>query len=127
MTALEAAVLQQAADAIIFADRQGVVRLWNRGAEALFGYSAGEAIGQPLDFIVPERLRRAHNEGFARAIASGQVRSAGRAVTTRAVPKDGARLYVAFSFWLVRDDSGAVLGAAATARLSPPPACAGPA
>jgi PAS domain S-box-containing protein len=124
---LEAAILEQAADAIIFADRQGVVRLWNRGAETAFGWSAAEALGQGLDFIIPERLRPAHNAGFERAIASGQVRNAGHAVTTRAVGKGGARLYMAISFSLVKDASGAVLGAVAIGRLSPPPASASPA
>jgi PAS domain S-box-containing protein len=42
---------------LIVADPQGVVRLWNRGAEVIFGYSSGEAIGCKLDLIVPAKLR----------------------------------------------------------------------
>jgi len=44
-------------DALIFADENGIIRLWNGGAEALFGFTATEAIGQRLDLIIPERLR----------------------------------------------------------------------
>ena len=43
--------------AIIFSDRDGIIRLWNSGAEAMFGYRAEEAVGQSLDLIVPERQR----------------------------------------------------------------------
>jgi hypothetical protein len=44
-------------DGVIFADRDGVIRFWNAGAQAIFGYSAQEAVGQPLALIIPERLR----------------------------------------------------------------------
>ena len=57
---LALAIVEQVADAIIFADRQGVIRLWNPAAEAVFGFSADEMIGQSLDLIIPERLRPAH-------------------------------------------------------------------
>ena len=113
---LYGAILQQAADAIIFADREGVVRLWNQGAEAIFGYAAAEAIGQGLSLIIPEPLRRAHDQGFERAMASGQLRNAGRVLTTRARGKDGGRLYIDFSFSLVTDAGGAVVGAVAIGR-----------
>ena len=49
-------IVEEMPEAVIFADRQGVVRLWNRGAETMFGYSAAEATGQSLDLIIPERL-----------------------------------------------------------------------
>ena len=47
-------------DAIIFADRDGAIRLWNAGAEAMFGYRAAEMEGQGLDRIIPEPLGGAH-------------------------------------------------------------------
>ena len=65
------AIVEQASDAIIFADRQGVIRLWNPAAEAVFGYAADEAIGQSLDLIIPERLRKAHWKAFHEAIEGG--------------------------------------------------------
>jgi len=38
-------IVEEMPEAVIFADREGVVRLWNRGAQAIFGYSAAEALG----------------------------------------------------------------------------------
>src|SRR5262245_47180538 len=57
-------IVEEMPDAVIFADREGAIRLWNRGAEAMFGYSAAEALGKSLDLIVPERHRSRHWEGY---------------------------------------------------------------
>jgi PAS domain S-box-containing protein len=51
---LEARIVQNAADAIIVADTSGKIRLWNAGAERLFGFSPAEALAQSLDIIIPE-------------------------------------------------------------------------
>ena len=110
------AIVEQAADAIIFADREGAIRVWNRGAETVFGYAAAEVLGNSLDVIIPERLRRAHWEGFRRAIDSGQTKNAGRVLTTRSVHKDGSKLYVDLSFGLIRNEAGAITGALAVGR-----------
>jgi len=113
---LHRTIVEQAQDAIIFADRDGVIRLWNRGAEIIFGHAASEAIGQALDLIIPERFRRSHNEGYRHAIATGVLRHEGRVLTTRSCHKYGSRLYVDLSFSLVRDASGTVVGAFAIGR-----------
>ncbi len=113
---LEALILEQLHEAVIFVDPQGVIRLWNGGAQALFGFTAQEAVGGPLDLIIPERLRPAHDRGFRQAVASGQLKAAGRVLTTRANEKSGRRLYVDFSFGLLRDDQGALLGVFAVGR-----------
>ncbi len=110
------AIVEQAPDAIIFADRSGAIRVWNRGAETVFGYSAAEILGHNLDVIIPEQLRSAHWEGFRRAIDTGQTKYGNRVLTTRSVHKNGARLYLDMSFGLVSDATGAVLGALAVAR-----------
>lgn len=113
---LARAIVAQAQEAVIFADRGGIIRLWNRGAEIVFGYAAAEALGQSLDLIVPERFRNAHNEGFRRAIETGHTRADGRVLTTRAQGKFGGRLYVDLSFGLIKDESGTVSGAFAIGR-----------
>ncbi|MEP6656272.1 MAG: PAS domain S-box protein [Betaproteobacteria bacterium] len=115
-TDLYQAIVNHASDAIIFADRAGAIRVWNRGAEALFGYLAGEVLGRSLDVIIPERLRHAHWEGFNASINKGEIKYAGRALTTRAVHKDGSHLYVSLSFGLVQDRDGVVSGALAIGR-----------
>ena len=109
-------LVDQAPDAIIFADRQGMIHVWNKAAADLFGFSADEAIGLKLDIIIPEHLRRAHWEGFGRAVASGHTKHGRRALKTRAIHKDRKRLYVSLAFSVVNDRDGKVIGAMATAR-----------
>ena len=103
-------------EAVIFADREGVIRYWGSGAEAVFGHSAADALGESLDLIIPERFRPAHWQAYDRAIESGQTKYAGRVLTTRSVRKDGSKLFVDLSFTLVKDAHDAVLGALATGR-----------
>lgn len=110
------AIVEQAPDAIIFADCNGAIRVWNCGAEALFGYPAAEVLGDSLDVIIPERLRRAHWEGFRKAIDSGRTKSGNRPLITRSVHKNGSKLYVELSFGLVKDAAGVVTGALAVGR-----------
>jgi len=110
------AVVEQAPDAMIYADREGAIRIWNRAAEAVFGYAAAEVVGKSLDVIIPERFRPAHWAGFARAVESGATRLGNRVLTTRSVHKDGRRLYVDLSFGLVKDAGGAVVGVLAIGR-----------
>lgn len=110
------AIVAQTPDAIIFADCDGLVRVWKRGAEAVFGFSAAEVIGYGLDIIIPERFRRAHWEGFRQAIASGRTRHGDHLRTTRATHKLGHRLYVDLSFGLVTSGAGSVIGWVAVGR-----------
>ena len=114
-TDLAERILESAADAIIFADRSGTIRRWNRASAALFGFSADEALGQSLDLIVPEHLRPAHWRGFDAAMASGALTLAGRPTLTRAQHRSGRRLYVELTFALV-SKAGAPEGAVAIAR-----------
>jgi PAS domain S-box-containing protein len=113
---LHRAIVEQSQDAIIFADRDGIIRLWNRGAELIFGYGEHEAIGHSLSLIIPEKFRRAHDEGYRRAMDTAQLRHEGRVLITRSQNKYGARLYVDLSFGLVKDLSGHVIGAFAIGR-----------
>jgi len=110
------AIVEQAPDAIIFADRSGAIRVWNSGAETVFGYSSVEMQGCNLDVIIPERLRSAHWQGFHRAIDTGQTKYGNRVLTTRSIHMNGSKLYVDMSFGLVRDAAGVVVGALAVAR-----------
>jgi PAS domain S-box-containing protein len=110
------AIVEQAPDAIIVAGRDGAIKVWNPGAETIFGYAAAEVLGKSLDVIIPERLRAAHWEGFHRAIDTGRTKDGNRVLTTRSIHKNGSRLYVDLSFGLLRDEAGAVTGAMAVGR-----------
>lgn len=107
---------EQLGDALIFATPDGKIAVWNRGAEALFGYSQAEASGQSLDLIIPERLRPAHWAGFDRAMARGAVEAGRRPLITRAQTRAGNAIYVEMSFAVVCDDGGRAIGAVAVAR-----------
>jgi PAS domain S-box-containing protein len=109
-------IVEEAPDGIIFADREGVVQVWNNAAADLFGYLPKEAVGRTLDIIIPEHLRRAHWEGFSKAVASGYTKHGSRALKTRATHKAGHKLYVNLAFSVVKDREGKVIGAMATAR-----------
>jgi PAS domain S-box-containing protein len=65
-------ILDQIADAVIFADRLGTIVRWNRSAVALFGYAGAEALGQSLDLIIPPRLLDAHLAQFRESGGSGR-------------------------------------------------------
>ena len=110
------ALVEQMPDAVIHADREGTILLWNRGAEALFGFAADEVLGRSLDVIIPPHLRQAHREGMRRAIEAGRARGGSRVRTTRSLHKDGRRLYVELSFGLLVDAAGAVVGTVAVGR-----------
>ena len=113
---MDALILEQAAEAVIYANRQGVIERWNAAAVAMFGYSATEAVGQNLDMLIPEHLRKAHWRGFDAAMANGKTRLGGRPTLTRGLHKSGQRLYVEMSFGLVVDAADQALGSVAVAR-----------
>ena len=112
---LAESILDQMADAVIYADNTGTIRRWNRAAAALFGYEVAEALGEPLDLIIPEHLRAAHWRGFEAAMTHGVMKLQGRPTLTRAQHQTGRKLYVEMSFGLVRE-GGVLQGAVAVAR-----------
>ena len=58
-------------DAIVYADAEGVIRIWNRGATRIFGFAGAEALGRSLDIIIPENLRERHWQGYRATCALG--------------------------------------------------------
>lgn len=109
-------IVEEMPEAVIFADRQGAIRLWNRGAETMFGYSADEALGQSLDLIIPERFRARHWGGYRQVTATGVTRYGQRLLAVPALRKDGRRISIEFSIALLKDEHGEVTGAAAIVR-----------
>ena len=109
-------IVDFAQDGILFADRDGIVRLWNSGAETIFGFTAQEALGQNLDLIVPEKLRERHWEGYQRVMDTGKTRYDNELLKVPALRKDGKRLSVEFTIILVRGHRNEILGSAAIMR-----------
>ena len=109
-------IVEGSQDAIIFSDREGLIRLWNAGAETIFGYSAEEAAGRSLDLIIPEKLRARHWDGYKKVMETGVTRYGRELLAVPAQRKDGSRISTEFTIVLVRSPAGEVLGAAAILR-----------
>jgi PAS domain S-box-containing protein len=109
-------ILEQMSTAIIFGDRDGIVRLWNAGAEAMFGWSAEEAIGKSMDMIIPEKHRSRHWEGYSRVMQTGVTKYGQSVLAVPALTKDGRRISIEFNIALLKDADGRVLGAAASVQ-----------
>jgi len=105
------------ADAIVYADAEGVIRVWNRGATRIFGFAEAEALGRSLDLIVPENLRERHWQGYRATMRTGQSRYGnGQILSVPAVRKDGARVSVEFTIVPFTDNAGRMIGIAAIMR-----------
>jgi PAS domain S-box-containing protein len=111
-----AGLVRGLADAVVIADRAGIIRLWNDAAEHLFGWSAAEALGQPLTMIVPERLRPRHDSGYERVMQTGETSYADRMLQVPALRRDGAPMSIAFTVSLLHDDLRTPVGVAAIIR-----------
>jgi PAS domain S-box-containing protein len=104
-------------DAIVYADAEGMIGFWNKGAERIFGFSAAEAVGQSLDIIVPESLRKRHWRSYLETVRTGTSRyGAGDVLAVPALRKNGARISVEFVILPFHDRTGRTLGIAATLR-----------
>ncbi|OGA98145.1 MAG: histidine kinase [Burkholderiales bacterium RIFCSPHIGHO2_12_FULL_61_11] len=109
-------ILRSMPEALIFSDLEGIIRIWNPGAETVFGFTAAESIGQSLDLIIPERLRKAHWEGFHKAVTRGGTIPGRTSLITRSLHKSSEHIYVDISFSMVKNQAGQMLGAMAVAR-----------
>jgi PAS domain S-box-containing protein len=109
-------IIEGAQDAIVFADPDGIIRLWNSGAEAIFGYSAEEALGQTLDLIVPEKMRGRHWEGYRKVMDTGVTKYGSDLLSVPALNKDDSRMSVEFTIVLLKNESGKPIGTAAIMR-----------
>ncbi len=113
---LAEALLESMPEALIFSDLQGIIRTWNSGAQSVFGFSAEQAVGQSLDLIIPERLRKPHWEGFQKAVARGATLPGRTSLITRSLHQSGEARYVDMSFAMVKNAAGEMLGSMAVAR-----------
>ncbi|KAA0579652.1 PAS domain S-box protein [Azospirillum sp. B21] len=111
------ALLNSPAEAIVYSDREGLIRFWNAGAERVFGFTAEEALGQSLDIIIPERQRQRHWEGYDEVMRTGVSRyGSGDLLSVPALRKDGSRISVEFTIVPLKDADGAMMGMASVMR-----------
>jgi PAS domain S-box-containing protein len=104
-------------DAVVYADADGVIRLWNRGAARIFGFTETEALGRPLDIVIPDTLRDRHWQGYRATMRTGRSRYGdGQLLSVPAMRKDGTRISVEFTIVPFTDDAGHMIGIAAIMR-----------
>jgi PAS domain S-box-containing protein len=108
--------LNESQDAILIADREGIIRYWNAGAERILGFTAAEALGQSLDLFIPEKLRGRHWEGYYRVMASGETKYKTGLLASPGTRKDGSQVSLEFSMVLLKDENGAMQGCASIMR-----------
>jgi PAS domain S-box-containing protein len=115
---LARAVVRETPEAIVACDPNGIIALWNGGAERIFGYPAAEALGRNLDLIIPEKQRSRHWAGYDKTLATGETKYGDTLLKVPAAHRDGRRLSIEFSVALLRDAQGKVAGIAAVIRDS---------
>ena len=107
-----AAIVESSDDAIISKDLNGVITTWNAAAERMFGYSAAEAIGQPIMILIPPERQNEELEILAR-IHRGEHVDHFETIRKR---KDGSPINVSLSVSPISDESGKIVGASKIAR-----------
>ncbi len=105
-------VLEHSVDAIVILDLDSRILAWNRGAEMMFGYTAEEMIGKPLNSIMPRDRWDECRENFRKAILKGYVRD----IETVRIAKDGRVVVVDQTLTSIFDSSGELIGFVAIMR-----------
>lgn len=103
---ISARIVADTLDAVIYCDRSGTIRLWNTGAERIFGWTSEEAVGQNLDIIIPEKHRRVHWEGWERVMETGVTRYGADPLAVPGLHKDGSTMSLEFSILLMHGEDG---------------------
>ncbi len=104
-----AAIVESSSDAIMSASLELALTSWNRGAERIFGHTAGEMLGRPIATIMPEEHRVEALDLLQQVVAQGRV---GRLETMQR-STGGGHVNVAFTYSPIRDSTGAVVGVSA--------------
>ena len=107
-----AAIVESSDDAIVSKTLQGIILSWNKGAERLFGYTASEAVGQPVTMLIPPERRDEEHDILARIARGTPIEH----FETVRLSKDGRRLDVSLTVSPIRDASGGIVGASKVAR-----------
>jgi PAS domain S-box-containing protein len=102
----QAQVIDQVHDSVVSTDLDGQVTGWNKGAEALFGYTAKEALGRHISFVYPpDQLEFLQN-----AVITPLKKKGRHQIEVRMLRKSGEQFQAHLSLSLLRDDRGAVTG-----------------
>ncbi|MEO7444897.1 MAG: PAS domain S-box protein [Ferruginibacter sp.] len=93
-----AQLLENAPDAVIVINEQGMVNFWNPKAEAIFGWSAEEVMGHSLSgIIIPDIYRAAHEEGMHRLKMTGEAHVLNKTIEITALKKSGEEFHISLT------------------------------
>jgi PAS domain S-box-containing protein len=109
---LLASIIDSSEDAIVSKTLGGVITSWNAGAERLFGYTAKEAVGQPISMLIPLDRRDEETTILARLSRGERIDH----FDTVRLRKDGTKLEISLTISPVRDAAGKIVGASKIAR-----------
>ena len=103
-------------DGVIVCDAAGAITFWNDAATRIFGFTAGDALGQSLDLIIPERQRQRHWDGYHKTAATGETRYGNDLLRVPALHKEGKPLSIAFTVAMLYNAAGEVASVIAVVR-----------
>jgi PAS domain S-box-containing protein len=101
-------LVETSPDAIISVNEKGEIIQWNLAASRVFGYSKEEAMGRPLDILIPERYRERYRQGFRRFQETGEVMVMDRPVEVEALGKDGSTIPVELTISVLKENGSYV-------------------
>jgi PAS domain S-box-containing protein len=107
-----AAIVETSDDAIVSKDLESTIRSWNRGAERMFGYAAGEMIGRSIRTIIPQE-RWSEEDEVLRQLRQGNRVDHFETIRRR---KDGSDVHVSLTISPIYSAAGVVVGASKIAR-----------
>ncbi len=108
-------IFEHVGDGVLFCDTQGIIQIWTKGMESIFGYSANEAIGKSLDIIIPEKYRKIHWDGFYVAVKTKNTKYSSQLLSVPAIGKNNKSLSIEFSISIVQEDNN-IIGFGAVIR-----------
>ena len=111
-TSLLASIIESSDDAIISKSLDGVIQSWNAGAERLFGYTAGEAVGRHISIVIPPDRLAEEDDIIASLKAGRRIEH----VETERLRSDGSRIFVSLTISPIKDEAGTVVGASKITR-----------
>ena len=110
------ALMAAIGDAMVVCDASGAIVLWNPACERMFGHAEAEVLGQTMDMIIPERLRKRHWEGYEKTMATGITKYGHDVLRVPAVHKDGHSMSIAFTVAMLYTPDGKVSAIASVIR-----------
>lgn len=111
-----ARLMKSLADSVVVCDPGGQIVFWNEASTRIFGWTQVEALGQSLDLIIPERLRKRHWDGYERVMATGVTSYGDRLLEVPALHRDGHTISIAFTVSMLLGDDDLPAAIAAVIR-----------